>query len=136
MMKNIKMEKQINTNTKQSNPNMNMRRCNSRTQCDPSKPGVKTILPNDCTAKTCENCFALNQSKEQAKRTDKMQMQELYGKKHPDKIYESSMVQQPTLCSTCRTPKPIDCTTKTCDECRERAAKYRSEQIEQNKSKN
>lgn len=34
-----------------------VRRCNSRTQCDPTKPGIKAILPNDYTKKKCESCL-------------------------------------------------------------------------------
>lgn len=48
-----------------------VRRCNSRTQCDPNKPGMKAILPDDYTKKKCENCLIKERQKEKILRNKK-----------------------------------------------------------------
>lgn len=46
-------------------------RCNSRTQCDPDKPGIKAILPAGHTKKKCENCLVKERQKEKELREKK-----------------------------------------------------------------
>lgn len=50
----------------------NVKRCNSRTQCDPNKPGVKAILPNGYTKKKCENCLQRERLREKSIRDKKI----------------------------------------------------------------
>jgi ribosomal protein L21 len=51
-----------------------VRRCNSRTQCDPNKPGIKTILPNEYTKKKCENCLKRENKKDTERRNNRIEI--------------------------------------------------------------
>ncbi|XWV25105.1 hypothetical protein QJ856_gp0671 [Tupanvirus deep ocean] len=48
-----------------------VRRCNSRTQCDPNKPGVKAILADGYTKKKCQNCLIRERQKDKKLRDSK-----------------------------------------------------------------
>lgn len=41
-----------------------VKRCNSRTQCDPNNPGIKAILPKNYTNKKCEKCLEHEREKD------------------------------------------------------------------------
>lgn len=42
----------------------NVSRCNSRTNCDPNKPGIKAILPPGYLKKKCESCLQRERDKD------------------------------------------------------------------------
>lgn len=48
-----------------------VRRCNSRTQCNPNKPGIKAILPDGYTKKKCMYCLIKERKKEKLLRDKK-----------------------------------------------------------------
>lgn len=42
---------------KHNNTNEKIKMCNSRTQCDPNKPGIKATLPENYPYMKCESCM-------------------------------------------------------------------------------
>ena len=71
-----------------------VKRCNSRTQCDPDNPGIKAVLPANYKKKKCENCL----EKER----------EMYLKKRAeiDELNNNSTNEQ--YCLKCKSQIPID----------------------------
>lgn len=69
-----------------------VRRCSSRTQCDPGKPGMKAILPDNYKYKHCEKCRMHARTKDNELRDIK--------KKLSDKIQN----ENPELCKCLNCP--------------------------------
>jgi len=60
-----------------------VRRCNSRTQCDPKNPGVKAILPEGYLFKKCENCLARDRVKDKNLRDSKKDLNDVVRVENP-----------------------------------------------------
>jgi len=57
----------LNTNNK------NIKKCSSKYQCDPNKPGIKAILPTNYKFNHCENCRQKRRSQEKKLNNSKLQ---------------------------------------------------------------
>lgn len=70
-----------------------VRRCNSRTQCNPENPGVKAILPDGYTKKKCEPCLIRERQKDKELRNKKKDFNE--------KLIESDSNFDARICTEC-----------------------------------